>query len=158
MRLNPLPHHQPRSSPRPLLQLYVQDISVITSLAAQDKPLISHHSLPQVPPPKLPSISCSAVPRDGRSTTSQPLVTLSLESQSTNHTLSAPLGPNFSSDSITIALKRNYVLVIIADCWSSETECEPIFGSPDFLVTPDACDRPCSAATATRLILPCLYI
>jgi hypothetical protein len=112
---------------------------------------------PQAPSaPKLPSISCSAIPRDGRSASSRPPVTMSLESQSSSHILSAPLGPNFSSDSITIALKRNYVLVIIADCWSSETECESISGLSGFLAPQGACDRACSVAAATRLTSPCL--
>ena len=113
---------------------------------------LTHPCQPQapLPPPRPPSISCSAVPRDGRSASSRTPVTLTLESQSASHILSAPLGPNFSSDSITIALKRNYVLVIIADCWSSETECQSILLSTHFLPPPFTCDPACSVATPTR--------
>ena len=116
----------------------------------KSQPLIlTHPCQPQapLPPPRAPTISCSAVPRDGRSASSRTPVTLTLESQSANHILSAPLGPSFSSDSITIALKRNYVLVIIADCWSSETECQSIFRPTHSLPPPFTCDPACSSDT-----------
>jgi len=114
-----------------------QQYPPLPTITLPHNPLIpSFLRLPQAPcPPKLPSISCSSVPRDARFSSPHQPVTLSLESQSACHILSAPLGPNFSSDSITIALKRNYVLVIIADCWSPETECEPIFPPPSSLYT-----------------------
>ncbi len=124
---NRLPYHQPPTRPRTHLQRYVHRSCVPSATARSPVHLVSPLPQAPLPPPRLPSISCSAVPRDGRPTSSPTPVTLSLDSQSACHILSAPLGPNFSSDSITIALKRNYVLVIIADCWSSETECQSIF-------------------------------
>ena len=44
-----------------------------------------------------------------------------------------------ASDSITIALKSNHVLVIIADCWSSETECRSIFLHLHIYILPPSC-------------------
>ncbi|KIJ37718.1 hypothetical protein M422DRAFT_177679 [Sphaerobolus stellatus SS14] len=45
---------------------------------------------------------------------------MSIESTSSQYVLSAPLGPGFSADSITIAARKENVLVIIADRWDQE--------------------------------------
>jgi hypothetical protein len=40
------------------------------------------------------------------------------------YVLMAPLGPGFSADSITIAARKENIIVIIADRWDQEQDCK----------------------------------
>jgi len=48
---------------------------------------------------------------------------MEIETDNMSHTLLAPLGDKFTSDSITIAAKKNNVLQIMADRWDQEKDC-----------------------------------
>ncbi|KAG8865308.1 hypothetical protein FRB96_000198 [Tulasnella sp. 330] len=50
-------------------------------------------------------------------------IKMEIETSKTSHTLLAPLGDKFTSDSITIAAKKNNVLQIMADRWDQERDC-----------------------------------
>ncbi|KAG8932172.1 hypothetical protein FRC02_001589 [Tulasnella sp. 418] len=68
------------------------------------------------------SASPSSYPSVRRQSQSQLDIGMEIESDKTSHTLLAPLGENFTSDGITIAAKRNNVLLIIADRWDQEKD------------------------------------
>lgn len=54
-------------------------------------------------------------------------IKMEIETSKTSHTLLAPLGDKFTSDSITIAAKKNNILQIMADRWDQEKDCESPF-------------------------------
>ncbi|KAG9014995.1 hypothetical protein FRB94_007067 [Tulasnella sp. JGI-2019a] len=83
---------------------------------------------PPLPAPMAPSISTMS----SSSITPSPLlrqnpfyldIKMEIESSKTSHTLLAPLGDKFTSDSITIAAKKNNILQIMADRWDQERDC-----------------------------------
>jgi len=53
----------------------------------------------------------------------QSSVTMTIDSTPAQYVLMAPLGPGFSADSITIAARKENVIVIVADRWDQEQDC-----------------------------------
>lgn len=79
--------------------------------------------------PMAPSVSATPSSSSSNFTPTQLLrqspqaeIKMEIESSRTLHTLLAPLGNKFSSDSITIAAKKNNVLQIMADRWDQEAD------------------------------------
>ena len=50
-------------------------------------------------------------------------VTMTIDSTPHQYILTAPLGHGFSADSITIAARKENVIVIVADRWDQEQDC-----------------------------------
>ncbi|TDL27252.1 hypothetical protein BD410DRAFT_824995 [Rickenella mellea] len=73
-------------------------------------------------PPATESSSLSLL-RSSRAPPPQQHVKMRIESTPTDHILSAPLGPGFNSDHITIACRKGNVLDIVADRWDQEKDC-----------------------------------
>lgn len=66
----------------------------------------------------------SALLRGRANSHQQSNVTMTIDSTPHQYILMAPLGPGFSSDSITIAARKENVIVIFADRWDQEQDCE----------------------------------
>lgn len=48
---------------------------------------------------------------------------MTIDSTPSHYILMAPLGDGFSADSITVAARKENILVIIADRWDQEQDC-----------------------------------
>ncbi len=48
---------------------------------------------------------------------------MSIQSTADEHILSAPIGPGFTSEGITIAARKGNTLDIVADRWELEKDC-----------------------------------
>lgn len=73
-------------------------------------------------PPAADSSSLSFL-RSSRVPPPQQHVKMRIESTPTTYILSAPLGPGFDSNCITIAARKGNVLDIVADRWDLEKDC-----------------------------------
>lgn len=80
-----------------------------------------------VSPPMFPLITTSSsnILRN-KSGSRTPTVTMTIESTSSHYTLVAPLGAGYTADGITIAARKENVLMIIADRWDEE-DCKVSF-------------------------------
>jgi len=65
----------------------------------------------------IPTSVNSRIPRGSYSSVPQQHITMSTQSTSTEHILSARIGPGFDSSNITISARRGNVLDIIAGRW-----------------------------------------
>lgn len=115
------PYYQPSYFP-PQPSLNLPRTKSQTGLAGGMSSYTPSSGLPVVTSPA-PNHS-SGLLRGRANSHQQSNVTMTIDSTPHQYILMAPLGPGFSADSITIAARKENVIMIVADRWDQEQDCK----------------------------------